>query len=81
MRSLVIGSGIAEGYHKRLFDAVALLDGVIFQSQTETICGFNDAGPKSRHILQRLTNASLNSKDFRFMRSNALSLEVSKLPH
>ena len=71
---------MAEGYHKRLFDAVALLDGVIFQSQTEAICGFNEAGPKSRHILQRLTNASLNSKDFRFMRSKRIELGGIEVP-
>jgi dimethylglycine dehydrogenase len=33
------------------------------------MCGFNVAGPKSRDLLQRLTNASLATADFPFMRS------------
>jgi len=78
----ILGSGMAERYHKRFFDAVPLPDGVIFQSRTETVCGFNVAGPKSREILQRLTNSSLNTEDFRFMRSKRIELagiEVSAL--
>lgn len=70
----ILGSGMAERYHKRFFDLVPLLEGVTFESQTSAVCGFNVAGPKSREILQSLTNASLNTLDFRFMRSKRIEL-------
>ncbi|MGH1578025.1 GcvT family protein [Planktotalea sp.] len=70
----IIGSGMAERYHKRFFKQVARPKGVIFESKTEAMCGFNVAGPKSREMLQRLTNASLATDDFPFMRSKWIDL-------
>jgi dimethylglycine dehydrogenase len=65
----IIGSGMAERYHTRFFKQVPLPQGTTFESRTEAMCGFNVAGPKSRDLLQRLTNASLATADFPFMRS------------
>ncbi|MCC1491809.1 FAD-dependent oxidoreductase [Cognatishimia sp. F0-27] len=65
----VIGSGLAERYHKRFFDAVPLPDGTLWESLTEALCGFNVAGPKARDVLAGLTDASLQTADFPFMRS------------
>ncbi|MGB0902859.1 GcvT family protein [Halocynthiibacter sp.] len=70
----IIGSGVAERYHKRFFKQVPLPAGTTFESQTEAICGFNVAGPKSRDLLQRLTNASLATESFPFMRSQMINL-------
>ncbi|MEX0281468.1 MAG: FAD-dependent oxidoreductase [Arenibacterium sp.] len=70
----IIGSGMAERYHKRFFQDVPLPEGTTFESRTEAICGFNVAGPKSRELLQRLTNASLETEDFPFMRSQKIEL-------
>ncbi len=70
----VIGSGMAERYHSRFFRQVPLPAGTTFQSQTEAICGFNVAGPKSRDMLQRLTNTSLATADFPFMRSQRITV-------
>ena len=70
----VISSGMAERYHKRFFDAVPLPQGTTFESLTEAVCGFNVAGPKSREMLQRLTNASMATADFAFMRSQLITL-------
>jgi dimethylglycine dehydrogenase len=70
----IVSSGMAERYHKRFFDAVPLPDGTTFTSHTEAMCGFNVAGPKSRDMLQRLTNASLATADFPFMRSARIEL-------
>ena len=70
----VIGSGMAERYHQRFFKEVALPKGTTFESQTEAMCGFNVAGPQSRDMLQRLTNESLNTEDFPFMRSKVIEL-------
>jgi len=71
---LIIGSGMAERYHLRFFNAVARPDTVRFESKTEAMCGFNVAGPESRAMLQRLTNASLATEDFPFMRSQQITL-------
>ena len=81
----IVGSGMAERYHKRFFADVPLPKGTVFESKTVEMCGFNVAGPKSRELLQRLTNTSLATGDFPFMRSawldvagvRALALRVS----
>ncbi|SFD77164.1 dimethylglycine dehydrogenase [Sulfitobacter brevis] len=65
----IIGSGMAERYHQRFFNAVPLPEGTSFASLTKRICGFNVAGPASREMLQNLTNTSLAPADFPFMRS------------
>ncbi|PQM69275.1 MAG: dehydrogenase [Rhodobacteraceae bacterium] len=70
----IFGSGMAERYHKRIFYSVPFPEGVIFESMTDNICGFSVSGPKSRKILQHLTNTSLNTKDFPFMRSKRIEL-------
>jgi dimethylglycine dehydrogenase len=70
----VIGSGMAERYHLRFFRDVPLPDGTEFVSMTDAMCGFNVAGPKSREMLQRLTNASLATEDFPFMASRWIEL-------
>ncbi|MEM7171042.1 MAG: FAD-dependent oxidoreductase [Pseudomonadota bacterium] len=71
---MIIGSGMAERYHQRFFSAIPLPEGTTFESKTEDICGFNVAGPKSRDLLQRLTNESLDTADFPFMRSKKIKL-------
>jgi dimethylglycine dehydrogenase len=70
----VVSSGMAERYHKRFFDMVPLPEGTSFESRTEAMCGFNVAGPKSREMLQSMTNASLATEDFPFMRSQQIEL-------
>lgn len=70
----IVGSGMAERYHKRFFKQVALPEGTTFESHTEAMCGFNVAGPKSREILQSLTDTSLDTADFPFMRSKMITL-------
>ena len=71
---MIIGSGMAERYHQRFWKMVPMPEGVCFESQTEALCGFNVAGPKSRELLQRLTNTSLATGDFPFMRSKRIEL-------
>jgi len=70
----IIGSGMAERYHKRFFRAVPLPAGTIFESRTDAMCGFNVAGPKSREMLQRLSNTSFATADFPFMRARWIEL-------
>jgi dimethylglycine dehydrogenase len=71
---MVIGSGMAERYHQRFWNMVPTPEGMSFESLTEAMCGFNVAGPKSRELLQRLTNTSLATADFPFMRSKWIEL-------
>ncbi|MDA8747673.1 FAD-dependent oxidoreductase [Litoreibacter sp.] len=70
----IMGSSIAERYHSRFFKEVPLPVGTTFESKTTEICGFNVAGPKSREILQQLTNTSLQTQDFPFMRSKKMEI-------
>ncbi|TIU01150.1 MAG: FAD-dependent oxidoreductase [Mesorhizobium sp.] len=65
----VFGSGMAERYHQRFFKMLPLPEGTTFRSLTEDMCGFNVAGPKSRAVLQRLTNDDLTTASFPFMAS------------
>jgi dimethylglycine dehydrogenase len=71
---MMVGSGMAERYHQRFFNMVPLPKGTTFEVQTDDICGFNVAGPKSRDLLQRLTNADLSTPEFRFMRSKRIEV-------
>ncbi|MEM6306850.1 MAG: FAD-dependent oxidoreductase, partial [Pseudomonadota bacterium] len=71
---MIIGSGMAERYHQRFWQMVPQPDDVTFESLTDAWCGFNIAGPKSRDMLQRMTNTSLATEDFPFMRSKMVNL-------
>lgn len=68
----MVGSGIAERYHQRFFNMVERPESVSFQSLTAAKTGFNVAGPKSRELLQRLTNEDLSSDNWKFMHSKRL---------
>ncbi len=70
----VIGSGMAERYHQRFFKQVPLPADTTWDSLTDSHCGFNVAGPRSRELLQRLTNASLATLDFPFMASARIEI-------
>ena len=70
----IVSSGMAERYQKRVYDAVPLPEGTSFASLTNDWCGFNVAGPQSRALLQRLTNSSLATEDWPFMRSAMIEI-------
>ena len=71
---MVIGSALAERYHRRFFDRVPLPPDTAFTVESSRIAGFNIAGPKAREALQRLTNADLTNEAFRFMRSRRIDV-------
>jgi dimethylglycine dehydrogenase len=81
----MVGSGMAERYHQRYFNAAERPETVTFESLTDAYCGFNIAGPKSRELLSRLTQADLSNDTWKFMRSaqitvagiDAIALRVS----
>ncbi len=70
----MVGSGMAERYHRRFFDSLPLPEGVAFDVMTNAKTGFNIAGPKSRELLQRLTNADLSNESWKFMRSKRIQI-------
>ncbi|GGC02657.1 dehydrogenase [Marivita lacus] len=70
----IVSSGMAERYQKRVYDAVPLPEGTSFASLTNDWCGFNVAGPQSRALLQRLTNSSLATEAWPFMRSAMIEI-------
>ena len=71
---MMIGSGMAERYHQRFFNEIPLPEGTSFTVSTDAICGYNIAGPKSRDLLSRLTNADLSKEGFSFMRSQTIDV-------
>lgn len=71
---MVFGSGMAERYHQRFFNAVPLPEGTLFRSMTQALCGFSVAGPKARALLQGLTFEDLSKGSFPFMQARHLNL-------
>jgi dimethylglycine dehydrogenase len=71
---MFIGGGMSERYHSRFFQQVPLPEGTVFESRTDAMCGFNVAGPKSRELIARLTNADLSTAAFPFMRSQRMTV-------
>lgn len=70
----IISSGMAERYQQRFYKEVPLPHGTTFESVTVSRCAFNVAGPKSRDVLQRLSNADLANHSWPFMRSGKLTI-------
>ncbi len=71
---LMVGSALAERYHRRFFDMVERPAGVTMESLTDAWAGFNVAGPQARALLQRLTNEDLSNEAFPFMRSRRMTV-------
>ncbi|MBY0398282.1 MAG: dehydrogenase, partial [Thermoleophilia bacterium] len=71
---LIVGSGMAERFHWRFFKQVPLPEGTAFESKTESLCGFNVAGPRARDLLSRLTSTDLSNAAFPFMRSARIAV-------
>ena len=64
---LVAGSGIAEDYHVRWFEAHLPDRGVSFTVKRGEMTGLSIAGPRSRDLLQSITDADVSAEAFRFM--------------
>lgn len=71
---MMIGSGMAERYHQRFFNAIPLPENTSFKVKTAQICGFNIAGPMSRQLLQGLTTVDMSSDNFRFLHSKTINV-------
>jgi len=71
---MIVSSGMAERYQHRFYQKVPLPAGTTFESKTVSTCGFNVAGPKSRELLQSLSNADLSNDAWKFMRSGLITI-------
>jgi dimethylglycine dehydrogenase len=75
---LLIGSGAAEEYHLRCFEACLPHDGSVgFASRTQALAGLAIAGPRSRELLSRLTRADVGPQALRFMDIRHLPLGLA----
>jgi dimethylglycine dehydrogenase len=67
-RFYIFGSGLAEEYHMRYWEARLPRDGsVAVKALGPGLTGLSVAGPRSREILQRLTDVDLSTPTFPFL--------------
>ena len=65
---VVFGSGIAERYYERTFDAHLPADGsVSYRTLGAELCGLAIAGPAARALLAEVTDADVSAHGMRFM--------------
>ena len=75
-RWLILGAGNAEVYHMRWFLKHLPDDGSVrVQPLGLGLCGLSIAGPKSRDLLERLTEADVSNDAFRFMDIRQMELD------
>ena len=66
-RFTIFGSGVAEQYHMRWFEAHLPEAGVSLRALGLDLVGLSIAGPKARELLSRVTAADLSSAAFPFL--------------
>jgi len=66
-RFFVFGSGIAEHYHMRWFQAHAPKNGVSVRACGLGLTGLQIAGPKARDLLSRVTDRDVSTEAFKFL--------------
>ena len=74
-RFFMIGSGIAEDYHLRIFESRLPFDNVSFKCVTDDMAGFNVAGPNARKVMETLTGLDLSNEGLRFMRNKVVEID------
>jgi dimethylglycine dehydrogenase len=75
-RFYLFGSGIAEDYHMRWFEAQLPEHGVAIGSLRSELTGFSIAGPRSRELLQRLVAADVSNEALPFLSFRAMDLRM-----
>ncbi|MFK3965233.1 FAD-dependent oxidoreductase [Ensifer adhaerens] len=75
---LLVGSGIAEDYHMRWFEAHLPADGsVTLKALKLELVGLSIAGPKARDVLESLTHLDVSDADFPFMDIRRMDLSMA----
>ena len=77
-RFFVFGSGIAEQYHLRWFEAHLPPSGVAIRALRTGLLGLGLSGPKSRELLSRLTGDDVSNAAFPFLSFRAM--DIAMLP-
>jgi len=77
-RFVLFGSGVAERYHQRWFDArlPAAGDQVAYRTLGTGLTGLALAGPASRELLQGLTDTDLSAGAFNFLDIGRIDVEM-----
>ncbi len=76
-RFYIFGSGPAENYHMRWFEAHLPKDGsVSVRPLTVELAGLSIAGPRARDLLAKLTDADVSNEAFPFMTFREMDLGV-----
>ncbi len=83
-RYLLFGSGVAEGFHMRWFEARLPASGVALRALAAGVMGFAVAGPRSRDLLARVCDADVDSSalpflSYRRLTVSGLQAEVGRL--
>ncbi|MXW60341.1 MAG: FAD-dependent oxidoreductase [Acidimicrobiaceae bacterium] len=77
-RFVVFGSGIAERYYERWFQQQMPVDGgVSIDTLGAEMCGLSIAGPNSRSLLEKLTDADVSAHGMRFMAFTELNIGLA----
>lgn len=71
----MIGSGIAEDYHLRIFEQFLPAQGVHFECVTDAMTGFNIAGPDARKLVEEVTGRDFSNDSLRFMRNKVIGID------
>jgi dimethylglycine dehydrogenase len=78
-RLMVFGTGAAEAYHQRWFDAHLPTDGrVRYRALGPNLTGLSIAGPRSRDLLASVTCADVSNEAFGFL--HVRRLDVGMIP-
>jgi len=78
-RFLLFGTGAAEKYHMRWFDQHLPARGVRLIALGQSLAGLSLAGPRSRDLLAKLTDADISAQAFRFLDFRPL-IEIGIVP-
>jgi dimethylglycine dehydrogenase len=73
-RFLIIGSGPAEQYHMRWFEAHRPASGVEIRAMGADLVGLSVAGPRSRELLARIASQDVSAAAFPFMAIREMDL-------
>ncbi|MFY8153365.1 MAG: GcvT family protein [Hyphomicrobiales bacterium] len=75
-RFYIFGSGVAEQYHMRWFEAHLPTSGVSLRPFGLDLVGLQIAGPQARTLLARLTDEDVSNAAFRFMDFRRMEIGV-----
>ena len=66
-RFMLLGSGFLQRFHMRWFQSHLNGERVKIQNKSDELCGLSVVGPKSRELLQRIVDTSLENDEFKFL--------------